>query len=90
MAVTGFQLNPGDVYAIMTALCWSSAVILFQVSGRILGSLQISLLKNIIGVIGFTGFLLIQWQDFPVFTQHEYFIMIVSGTLGVAIGDLFF
>ena len=90
MAVTGFQLNPGDVYAIMTALCWSSAVILFQVSGRILGSLQISLLKNIIGVIGFTGFLLIQWQDFPAFTQHEYFIMIISGTLGVAIGDLFF
>ena len=90
MTLTGFQLNPGDIYAIMTALCWSSAVILFQVSGRILGSLQISLLKNIIGVIGFTGFLLIQWQDFPLFTQHEYFIMIISGTLGVAIGDLFF
>ena len=85
-----FHLNQGDIFAILTALCWSSGVIFFQVSGRILGSLQISLLKNIIGVIGFIGFLAVQGNEFPLFTYHELWIMIISGTFGVAVGDLFF
>ena len=85
-----FHLNQGDIFAILTALFWSSGVILFQVSGRILSSLQISLLKNIIGVIGFIGVLAVQGVVFPSFTHHELWILIISGILGVAVGDLFF
>ena len=85
-----FHLNQGDIFAILTAIFWSSGVILFQVSGRILSSLQISLLKNIIGVIGFIGFLAVQGVVFPSFTHHELWILIISGILGVAVGDLFF
>jgi drug/metabolite transporter (DMT)-like permease len=85
-----FHLNQGDTFAILTALFWSSGVILFQVSGRILSSLQISLLKNIIGVIGFIGILAVQGVVFPSFTDHELWILIISGILGVAVGDLFF
>ena len=85
-----FHLNSGDIFAILTALCWSSGVIFFHVSGRILGSLQISLLKNIIGVIGFIGFLAVQGDEFPLFTYHDLWIMIISGTFGVAVGDLLF
>ena len=84
------HLNQGDIFAILTALFWSSGVILFQVSGRILSSLQISLLKNIIGVIGFIGFLAVQGVVFPSFTHHELWILIISGILGVAVVDLFF
>jgi drug/metabolite transporter (DMT)-like permease len=85
-----FHLNQGDIFAILTAIFWSSGVILFQVSGRILSSLQISLLKNIIGVIGFIGILAVQGVVFPSFTHHELWILIISGILGVAVGDLFF
>ena len=85
-----FHLNQGDIFAILTAIFWSSGVILFQVSGRILSSLQISLLKNIIGVIGFIGILAVQGAVFPSFTHHELWILIISGILGVAVGDLFF
>ena len=85
-----FHLNSGDIFAILTALCWSSGVIFFHLSGRILSSLQISMLKNIIGVIGFIGFLAVQRNEFPVFTHHEIWIMVISGALGVAVGDLFF
>ena len=85
-----FHLNQGDIFAILTAIFWSSGVILFQVSGRILSSLQISLLKNIIGVIGFIGILAVQGNGFPLFTHHEFWILIISGILGVAVGDLFF
>ena len=86
----GLHVNLGEIYAILTALCWSSGVIFFQVSGRVLSSLQINLLKNTIGVIGFIGFLIIQGHDFPAFNYHEYLILIISGILGVAVGDLFF
>ena len=85
-----FHLNSGDIFAILTALCWSSGVIFFHISGRILGSLQISMLKNIIGVIGFFGFLAVQRNEFPVFSHNELWIMVISGTFGVAVGDLFF
>ena len=86
----GLHVNLGEIYAILTALCWSSGVIFFQVSGRVLSSLQINLFKNTFGVIGFIGFLVIQGHDFPAFNHHEYLILIISGILGVAVGDLFF
>ena len=54
-----FQLNTGDLYAILTSFCWATAVILFQLSGRILGSMHINVIKNTIGVIFFILFLII-------------------------------
>ena len=44
------NFNSGDMYALLTAFCWSSAVILFDLSGRRLGAMQINLLKNAVGV----------------------------------------
>ena len=85
-----YSLNLGDIYAILTALCWSSAVICFDLAGRVLNSIQISLLKNIVGVSGFVAVLLIQSDPFPLFTQHEYLILIISGFIGVAMGDILF
>jgi len=85
-----YSLNLGDIYAILTAICWSCGVICFDIAGRVLNSLQISLLKNIVGVLGFIGFLLLQGDPFPVFDQHDYFILVVSGLIGVALGDLLF
>ena len=85
-----YSLNLGDIYAILTAICWSCGVICFDIAGRVLNSLQISLLKNIVGVLGFIGFLLLQGDPFPLFDQHDYFILVVSGFIGVALGDLLF
>ena len=86
----GFSLNPGDIYAILTALCWSSAVVLFDFSSRRLGSQQINILKNDIGVIGFLLTLQILDGGFPKCSSIDLVIMIISGILGVAIGDLLF
>ena len=85
-----YNLNLGDIYAILTALCWSFGVICFDISGRVLNSLQISFLKNIVGVLGFIIFLFIQSDSFPLFSHYEYFILVISGVIGVAIGDLLF
>ena len=84
------NFNLGDIFAVLTAFCWSSAVILFELSGKSLTSLQISLIKNIIGVIGFTITIILMDISFLDFTKSEIATLIISGILGVAIGDLFF
>ena len=84
------NLNLGDTYAILTAFCWSSAVILFDVSSRKLSSLQMNVIKNFIGVIGFIGTIIILNIPIPKLVTSDLIILIVSGFLGVAIADLFF
>ena len=86
----GFYLNTGDIYALLTALCWSSAVILFDLSSRRLGSLQMNLLKNFIGMAGFVLTLLLLGEGFPKFSSIDLGLLVFSGVLGVALGDLLF
>jgi len=83
------HLNSGDIYALLAALCWSSGIILFELSGKTLDSLQINFIKNIIGLIGFLMVLLIAGNLFISYTTHEYFLLLISAVLGVAVGDLF-
>ena len=77
--VAQMSLNVGDIYAILTALCWSCGVIFFGIAGRVLSSLQISLLKNIVGVIGFLSFIVIEGDAFPAFNDEEYIVLIKIG-----------
>ena len=86
----GFYLNTGDIYAFLTAFCWSSAVILFDLSNRRLGSLEMNMLKNIIGVFGFVLTLQFLEGGFPKCYSIDLALLIVSGVLGVALGDLLF
>ena len=86
----GFYLNTGDIYALLTAFCWSSAVILFDLSNRRLGSLEMNMLKNIIGVFGFVLTLQFLEGGFPKCYSIDLALLIVSGVLGVALGDLLF
>ena len=37
----------GDIYALLTAVCWSFAVILFELSSNKLNPLQINIVKNL-------------------------------------------
>ena len=85
-----FYLNTGDIYALLTAFCWSSAVILFDLSSRRLGSLEMNMLKNIIGVFGFVLTLQFMEGGFPKCSSIDLALLIVSGVLGVAVGDLLF
>ena len=85
-----FYLNTGDIYALLTAFCWSSAVILFDLSNRRLGSLEMNMLKNIIGVFGFVLTLQFLEGGFPKCYSIDLALLIVSGVLGVALGDLLF
>ena len=84
------NINMGDIYAIMTAFCWSSAVILFDISSKKLDSYQMNVIKNLIGVCGFIISIIFLGIPFPNFTSSEIWILMISGVIGVAIADIFF
>ena len=80
----------GDFYAIITAVCWSSAVIFFDISSKSFSAIQLNVIKNSIGVFGFLVTILIFSIPIPNFTSHDIYVLIFSGILGIFIADLLF
>lgn len=81
----------GEIFAILTSLCWSYAVILFRKSGFHTSPISLNLFKNTIAV----GLLLLTMFIFKtpllgVTTWSDFFILILSGLLGIAIADTLF
>lgn len=80
----------GDLYALLTAVCWSFAVILFELSSKELNPLQMNIIKNSIGVMGFIVTIFILNIPYPDFSSSNLIILLISGITGVGIADLFF
>ena len=77
----------GDLYAIITAICWSSAVILFDISTKNFTAIQLNVLKNFIGVFGFILTIIVLSIPSPNFSQQDIFTLALSGVLGILIAD---
>ena len=77
----------GDLYAVITAVCWSSAVILFDISTKKFTAIQLNVLKNFIGVFGFILTIVLFSIPSPNFSQKDIFTLALSGFLGILIAD---
>ena len=77
----------GDLYAVITAVCWSSAVILFDISTKNFTAIQLNVLKNFIGVFGFIFTIILFSIPSPNFSQQDIFTLALSGFLGILIAD---
>ena len=77
----------GDLYAVITAVCWSSAVILFDISTKNFTAIQLNVLKNFIGVFGFILTIILFSIPSPNFSQQDIFTLALSGFLGILIAD---
>ncbi len=77
----------GDLYAVITAVCWSSAVILFDISTKNFTAIQLNVLKNFIGVFGFVLTIVLFSIPSPNFSQQDIFTLALSGFLGILIAD---
>ena len=77
----------GDLYAVITAVCWSSAVILFDISTKNFTAIQLNVLKNFIGVFGFILTIVLFSIPSPSFSQQDIFTLALSGFLGILIAD---
>ena len=77
----------GDLYAVITAICWSSAVILFDISTKKFTAIQLNVLKNFIGVFGFILTIIVLSIPSPNFSQQDILTLALSGFLGILIAD---
>jgi len=74
------------------AMCWSIAVIIFKSASKLLSPLLITALKNSIALLSFIILFLL--FDIPIwydgFSYEDYIKIIISGVLGMGIGDILF
>jgi drug/metabolite transporter (DMT)-like permease len=83
--------NPGEVLALLTAMTWAIAVILFKKSGESVHPLTLNLFKNLLAFILFIPTVYIFGVKlFRAVPSSEYWLLIVSGVIGIGIGDTLF
>jgi drug/metabolite transporter (DMT)-like permease len=83
----------GQMYALLTAITWGAAVVLFKRSGDRVPPLALNLFKNLIGIlllfatIAFEADALAAWSSL---STRDLYILAASGILGIAIADTVF
>ena len=81
----------GEVYALICALFWALAVILFKHAGNSLTANGLNLTKNIIGItLLLPTALFIEGFSLPILTTEQWLVLIVSGYFGVAVADTWY
>lgn len=80
----------GELAALATAFCWAITSTAFEHSAKKIGSLNLNMLRLLIGFVFLSIFTLItRGMLFPVdATQSEWFWLFMSGLVGIVIGDL--
>jgi len=83
---------PGEILALMAALFWSIAVVIFKSLSQSISPFLINALKNTIALVCFIIVLSILKISLfnPAFTTYQYVIFIISGILGMGIADAVF
>ncbi|MEO0113904.1 MAG: DMT family transporter [candidate division WOR-3 bacterium] len=81
----------GQTLALLSALAWAFAVILFKKSGETVHPIGLNLFKNLLAMLLLLPTMTIFGEQLlrPV-ALKEYAIFLLSGILGMAIGDTFF
>jgi len=83
--------HAGETFAILSGLFWAVAICLFKRGGAEMPPITLNLFKNIIGVVLFAITLPIVGQalfiDLPI---SDYAIIILSGVIGMTVGDTLF
>lgn len=82
----------GEMWSLLCALFWASATILFRVAVRGIPAIEMGLFKNSFALLLF----FLTWLAFPDLDAQadlsgsDIIILIVSGALGIAVGDTLF
>ena len=80
----------GEIAALLTAFCWAITATAFETTGKKIGSMNLNLLRLLIGMVFLSIFtLLTRGYLLPIdATASEWFWLILSGLVGIVIGDL--
>jgi len=84
------MIIPGEVLALMAALFWSIAVVIFKSLTQKISPFLVNALKNTIALVCFIITLSVLKIPLSAFTGQEYTKFIISGILGMGIADAIF
>lgn len=76
--------------ALAAPLTWALAVILFRRSGETLPAFELNFVKNLVAFALMAPTLLIWGGSLPAFTRDETIVILLSGVLGMAAGDILY
>ncbi len=81
----------GEILALMTALSWAFAVVLFKKSGEVVHPIALNLFKSVLTAVLLipTMYLIGQSMTYSA-TRTDYALLLISGALGIGIADTFF
>jgi len=83
----------GEICALLTAITWAMAMVLFKRSGEQIGPMALNLFKNVVGLclliitLGLMPSPMAQLGEYPI---EDYYVLIISGVVGIAIADTIF
>ncbi len=81
----------GEALALLTAVTWAFAVILFKKSGETVHPVALNLFKNSLSVILFVPTLVIMGETlFRPVPARDYLLLLASGAIGIGIADTMF
>ncbi len=83
--------NFGELFALVCALMWASAVVLYKHVGESMSANTLNLVKNMLGFsLLVPTALLFEGLSLPVLTLSEWLILIASGYFGIAVADTWY
>ncbi len=83
----------GQTLALLAALTWACALILFKRSGESVAPMALNLFKNVVGIVLLTVTLVAMgegWSTLREFPRGDLYILFLSGFLGIALADTLF
>ncbi len=81
--------HAGELFALLTALCWTVASMSFEAAGRRVGSLAVNFIRLIFASSSMRFFALLRGSLFPLDApSHAGLWLSLSGLVGFTIGDL--
>lgn len=86
----GVNMFLGELISLGTAFFWTFTVIGFESAGKRVGSLPVNLIRLVIGMLLLTiTVFIITGSVFPVTNSYSWNMLLISGLIGLVIGDLF-
>jgi drug/metabolite transporter (DMT)-like permease len=83
--------HAGETFALLSAVVWALAVILFKKSGETTHPLALNLFKDVLSLVLFVPTLWLFGETlFRAAPPGDYALLLVSGVLGIAVGDTLF
>jgi drug/metabolite transporter (DMT)-like permease len=81
----------GEIYALTTAFIWGLAVILFKKSGETVHPIALNLFKNLMAVVLIIITILLGGNTIlHTAEMRDYWLLVLSGALGIGISDTLF